>query len=270
MPQMGVSVSEGTILEWRKRPGDWIEADETICDVTTDKVDVEIPAPASGRLEQIVVEPGDTVEVGDADRELDGGARRPGRRIRQRAPAQPKTGPLGSTRPSCGAWPPSTRSTWAGRRARASAGGSARRTSWPTWRATHRERQHSAALHTESPYRPSRRAGGGARRSRLGHPRAAVADAPADRRAHGRDPAHVGALHDDRRGRLRRGSRPGAPSSRGDGAPRRQASPTSPSSRRRRSRRWRSSRSSTRRSRARSSSITTTSTSGSPWRSTTG
>ena len=50
MPQMGVSVAEGTILEWRKRPGDWIEADETICDVTTDKVDVEIPSPASGRL----------------------------------------------------------------------------------------------------------------------------------------------------------------------------------------------------------------------------
>ena len=50
MPQMGISVSEGTILEWRKRPGDWIEADETIADVTTDKVDVEIPSPASGRL----------------------------------------------------------------------------------------------------------------------------------------------------------------------------------------------------------------------------
>ena len=50
MPQMGVSVAEGTIVEWRKRPGDWVEADETICDVTTDKVDVEIPSPAAGRL----------------------------------------------------------------------------------------------------------------------------------------------------------------------------------------------------------------------------
>ena len=48
MPQMGISVSEGTIVEWRKQPGDWIEADETIADVTTDKIDVEIPSPASG------------------------------------------------------------------------------------------------------------------------------------------------------------------------------------------------------------------------------
>jgi 2-oxoglutarate dehydrogenase complex dihydrolipoamide succinyltransferase (E2) component len=64
MPQMGISVAEGTILEWRKREGDWVEADETICDVSTDKVDVEIPAPASGRLEEILVEPGKTVVVG--------------------------------------------------------------------------------------------------------------------------------------------------------------------------------------------------------------
>jgi 2-oxoglutarate dehydrogenase dihydrolipoamide succinyltransferase (E2 component) len=64
MPQMGVSVAEGTIVEWRKRPGDWVEADEPICDVTTDKIDVEIPAPASGRIEAILVEPGATVAVG--------------------------------------------------------------------------------------------------------------------------------------------------------------------------------------------------------------
>src|SRR4051794_5636040 len=75
MPKMGISVSEGTILEWRKRPGDWIEADETIADVTTDKVDVEIPAPASGRLARIVAEPGDTVPVGEPIAEIDTGAR---------------------------------------------------------------------------------------------------------------------------------------------------------------------------------------------------
>jgi 2-oxoglutarate dehydrogenase dihydrolipoamide succinyltransferase (E2 component) len=71
MPKMGISVSEGTILEWRKRPGDWVEADETICDVTTDKVDVEIPSPASGRLAKIVAEPGDTVPVGEPIAEID-------------------------------------------------------------------------------------------------------------------------------------------------------------------------------------------------------
>src|SRR4051812_39858750 len=64
MPQMGVSVADGTIIEWRKRPGDWIEADEPICDVSTDKVDVEVPSPASGRVAELVVEPGVTVEVG--------------------------------------------------------------------------------------------------------------------------------------------------------------------------------------------------------------
>jgi pyruvate/2-oxoglutarate dehydrogenase complex dihydrolipoamide acyltransferase (E2) component len=71
MPQMGISVAEGTIVEWRKRPGDWVEADEPVCDVSTDKVDVEIPSPAAGRLGRIVVEPGETVAVGAVLAELD-------------------------------------------------------------------------------------------------------------------------------------------------------------------------------------------------------
>jgi pyruvate/2-oxoglutarate dehydrogenase complex dihydrolipoamide acyltransferase (E2) component len=75
MPQMGVSVAEGTIVEWTKRPGDWVERDETVCLVTTDKVDVEIPSPAAGRLSKILVEPGDTVDVGTPLAELDVGAR---------------------------------------------------------------------------------------------------------------------------------------------------------------------------------------------------
>jgi 2-oxoglutarate dehydrogenase complex dihydrolipoamide succinyltransferase (E2) component len=74
MPKMGISVSEGTILEWRKQPGDWVEADETLADVTTDKVDVEIPSPATGRLSRILAEPGDTVPVGEAIAEIDSGA----------------------------------------------------------------------------------------------------------------------------------------------------------------------------------------------------
>jgi pyruvate/2-oxoglutarate dehydrogenase complex dihydrolipoamide acyltransferase (E2) component len=61
---MGVSVVEGTVVEWRKQPGDWIEADETICDISTDKIDTEVPSPASGRVTEIVVEVGTTVEVG--------------------------------------------------------------------------------------------------------------------------------------------------------------------------------------------------------------
>jgi pyruvate/2-oxoglutarate dehydrogenase complex dihydrolipoamide acyltransferase (E2) component len=75
MPQMGVSVAEGTIVEWRKRPGDWVEADEAVCDVTTDKIDVEIPSPAAGRLERILVEPGTTVAVGTLLAEINAEAR---------------------------------------------------------------------------------------------------------------------------------------------------------------------------------------------------
>jgi pyruvate/2-oxoglutarate dehydrogenase complex dihydrolipoamide acyltransferase (E2) component len=75
MPQMGVSVAEGTIVEWTKRPGDWVERDETVCMVTTDKIDVEIPSPAAGRLSRILVEPGETVDVGTPLAELDAGAR---------------------------------------------------------------------------------------------------------------------------------------------------------------------------------------------------
>jgi 2-oxoglutarate dehydrogenase complex dihydrolipoamide succinyltransferase (E2) component len=66
MPQMGVSVAEGTILEWRKRPGDWVERDETICEISTDKIDTEIPSPASGRVVRILVGPNETVAVGTA------------------------------------------------------------------------------------------------------------------------------------------------------------------------------------------------------------
>ncbi|MDQ3572118.1 MAG: 2-oxo acid dehydrogenase subunit E2 [Actinomycetota bacterium] len=64
MPQMGISVSEGTILEWRKAVGDAVAADETLCEITTDKIDVEIPCPATGTLAEILAEPGQTLPVG--------------------------------------------------------------------------------------------------------------------------------------------------------------------------------------------------------------
>ncbi|CAN5450008.1 dihydrolipoamide acetyltransferase family protein [soil metagenome] len=95
MPQMGVSVAEGTIVEWLKRPGDWVEADESLCIVTTDKVDVEIPAPASGRLEGILVEVGDTVDVGTPLAEIDGGAR-PGEAHREEEAPAPAAKPEGA------------------------------------------------------------------------------------------------------------------------------------------------------------------------------
>jgi pyruvate dehydrogenase E2 component (dihydrolipoamide acetyltransferase) len=64
MPQMGVSVSEGTITKWLKQEGDQVEADESLLEISTDKVDTEVPSPASGTLTQILVQEGETVDVG--------------------------------------------------------------------------------------------------------------------------------------------------------------------------------------------------------------
>jgi 2-oxoglutarate dehydrogenase E2 component (dihydrolipoamide succinyltransferase) len=64
MPQMGVSVSEGTITKWVKSEGEAIEADETLLEISTDKVDTEVPSPASGVVQQIMVQEGETVAVG--------------------------------------------------------------------------------------------------------------------------------------------------------------------------------------------------------------
>src|SRR6266550_2321329 len=64
MPQMGVSVSEGTVTKWLKNPGDTVEADEPLLEISTDKVDTEVPAPGSGVLSEILVQEGETVDVG--------------------------------------------------------------------------------------------------------------------------------------------------------------------------------------------------------------
>ena len=64
MPQMGVSVAEGTVVEWKKQVGDWIEADEIIASISTDKIDTDVESPATGRVAEIIVDVGDTVDVG--------------------------------------------------------------------------------------------------------------------------------------------------------------------------------------------------------------
>jgi pyruvate dehydrogenase E2 component (dihydrolipoamide acetyltransferase) len=63
MPQMGESIFEGTITKWLKQPGDKVQRDEPLFEISTDKVDAEIPAPASGTLQEIKVEAGNTVQV---------------------------------------------------------------------------------------------------------------------------------------------------------------------------------------------------------------
>src|ERR1700684_1786215 len=64
MPRMGDSVTEGTILEWHKSEGDHVSADETIVEISTDKVDAEVVAPISGTLVKIHAPEGETVGVG--------------------------------------------------------------------------------------------------------------------------------------------------------------------------------------------------------------
>src|SRR5262245_18481979 len=64
MPQMGVSVSEGTVTKWLKQPGDTVALDEPLLEISTDKVDTEVPSPGAGVVQEIVVQEGETVEVG--------------------------------------------------------------------------------------------------------------------------------------------------------------------------------------------------------------
>ena len=64
MPQLGETVTEGTITRWMKAVGDAVERDEPLFEVSTDKVDSEVPSPAAGVLSEILVPEGETVEVG--------------------------------------------------------------------------------------------------------------------------------------------------------------------------------------------------------------
>ncbi len=70
MPEMGESVTEGTVLEWHRAEGEAIELDETIVEISTDKVDAEVPSPATGVVSRILVEEGETVKVGQVIAEI--------------------------------------------------------------------------------------------------------------------------------------------------------------------------------------------------------
>src|SRR5436190_3465442 len=73
MPQMGVSVSEGTITKWLKQVGEDVQADEPLLEISTDKVDTEVPAPGTGAVREILVQEGETVEVGTVLARIGGG-----------------------------------------------------------------------------------------------------------------------------------------------------------------------------------------------------
>ena len=65
MPKMGESITEGTILEWKKKIGDSISKDEPLLEISTDKVDSEIPSPASGTILEIIAQANETIPVGE-------------------------------------------------------------------------------------------------------------------------------------------------------------------------------------------------------------
>jgi pyruvate dehydrogenase E2 component (dihydrolipoamide acetyltransferase) len=90
MPQMGVSVSEGTVTKWLKNAGDTVQADEPLLEISTDKVDTEVPSPGSGVLTEILVQEGETVDVGTLLARIggDGGGAEP---PPQETPPEPAT-----------------------------------------------------------------------------------------------------------------------------------------------------------------------------------
>src|SRR5437764_962613 len=63
MPQMGESIAEGTVVRWIKKPGEKVERDEPLLEISTDKVDAEIPSPASGTVTEVLAKEGETVRV---------------------------------------------------------------------------------------------------------------------------------------------------------------------------------------------------------------
>src|SRR5205823_14768990 len=72
MPQMGESIAEGTVVKWLKKVGDRVERDEPLLEISTDKVDAEIPSPAAGVLSKILVKENETVAVNTVVAVLDG------------------------------------------------------------------------------------------------------------------------------------------------------------------------------------------------------
>ncbi|HEV8487525.1 MAG TPA: biotin/lipoyl-containing protein, partial [Blastocatellia bacterium] len=77
MPQMGESIAEGTIVRWLKQVGDSVKRDEPLFEISTDKVDAEIPAPSAGVLSEILVKEGETVPINTVVAVINGGGAKP-------------------------------------------------------------------------------------------------------------------------------------------------------------------------------------------------
>ena len=100
MPQMGESIVEGTLTKWLKKPGEHVERDEPLFEISTDKVDTEIPSPAAGTLSEVLVEEGKTVGINTVVARIDeaGGAAKPAAAAKP-AEAPPKETPTQEVMP---------------------------------------------------------------------------------------------------------------------------------------------------------------------------
>src|SRR5204863_8697977 len=87
MPQMGESIAEGTIVKWLKKIGDEVKRDEPLFEISTDKVDAEIPSPAAGVLTEILAQEGQTVPINTIVARIDGASARP---AAEKKPAEQK------------------------------------------------------------------------------------------------------------------------------------------------------------------------------------
>src|SRR6476646_3934146 len=88
MPQMGESIVEGTLTKWLKKPGERVERDEPLFEISTDKVDTEIPSPAAGTLSEVLVQEGATVGINTIVAKIDeGGGAAAAKPAEQAAPA---------------------------------------------------------------------------------------------------------------------------------------------------------------------------------------
>src|ERR671912_600454 len=101
MPQMGESIAEGTIVRWIKKVGDTVDRDEPLFEISTDKVDAEIPSPAAGVLAEIKVKEGETVAVNSVVATIgaQGEMRPAGPQVSPEAPAEAGSPPVTAAQP---------------------------------------------------------------------------------------------------------------------------------------------------------------------------